>query len=265
MKKTAWMLSIGILLFSPYLYSWQTTLLVEAGGGWLHGYTQIPRGGDFATTSYHRPSFNELGLSHDPFLHIETELSHGHGFIFCDYFRFTPHEDSTLSQDLRSHSFLIPAGTPLDVRVHYNWYQTGIGFNTLHYFKTWQLQPTLAANIVKFNYCFWAPVAKSRRYLDLVVPTFGLKAQHTLSTKWELEIGGETSTPMGRLTLANAEIGLNYTLASTRYGSFSPRMMLGIIHIDYQDQQKIPNHFRYKLAPYLSFGIRMNSHRHVTG
>lgn len=258
MKKIAWMLLTGSLL--PFsLYSWQTELLVAAGGGVLQGYTQIPRGGDFATTSYQRPSFDELGLTHDPFVHIEAKLSHQRGFVFCDYFRFTPHQDSTLSKDLRSHSFLIPAGSPLDVRVHYNWYQTGIGFNTLDYFETWQFQPTIAANFVKFNYRFWAPTAKSRRHFDLMVPTFGLRAQHPLSRKWELEIEGETSTPMGRLTLANAEIGLNYILTSTRYGALFPRMMLGIIHIDFQDQQKIPNHFRYKLAPYLSFGIRFGA------
>lgn len=246
MKHIARTLLIGIISFPTFLHAAEIHGLLEVGEGWLQGYTQIPRGGDYHSTSFHRPTYEEMGLDYNPLIHANASFSHCHGFLFVDYIRLTPHQTFTLSENLLTHSFFIPSGTSMDTYVHYNWYQLGLGYDTQNRFESWQWQFYLAANLLKFHYHFWTPRAKSDRSFNLFDTTIGFNTNKALSPHWKMNIEVDVSLPLTQLTLFNAGIGLSYYYA---------RLMIGALYIDYEDHQNIPNHLRYQLAPYVSIGL----------
>lgn len=254
MKKCSGTLLTLFFITTP-LQAWEGSLLLEEGIGKLRGYAQTPRGGDYNTTSEGRPSFEEMGHKYDPFFHSEAALQYQHVWAFVNYFHLTPDNDTLLDNDLLTHSRFIPANTHFDMNVHYNWYQAGLGFDTADYFATWRFKPYVAANWVKYHYGFTSPVAHSHRDFNLMTATMGVKIEHCLSIGWLLDANAEVALPISELELFDASIGLNYTFLIGQHFGIRPRASLGMIYIDYEDLQKIPNHLRYQSTPYAALGL----------
>lgn len=252
-----WVLLFLILPFS--LQGWEGGLLLEEGWGALHGYTQIPKGGSYETTSNERPSFNEIDLSHNAIFHAQGILQYKQAFTAFNYYRFTPSQNTFLDYDLLTHSQFIPAGSPFAATIHYNWYQLGWGWELKEYSPQWFFRPALAIDWLKFMYHFEAPTAQSRRQFNLLTASLHFQVEHVINPKWQIHASGGASLPFSRLQLYTASLGSQYTLPLTQYIAFYPRLTIGGIYVDYEDGQIIPNHFRYEMAPYVSLGFWIGS------
>jgi hypothetical protein len=255
LKTLARMLFIGTLISSSNLYAIHMEGSLESGIGHLQGYTQIPKGGNLNSTSLERPSFDEMGLQHNVFFHADVSLHVRSFFAFVDYYRFTPSKNFTLDNSLITHSLFIPAGSTMDVSVHYNWYQGGLGYQTENLLDQWQLQFTLAANWFKLHYDFWSPIASSSRYFTQVTATAGLDALHALSEHWLIDLSGEVALPLTTLRMLQLGLGFRYLFTPCRSQSPFAQLTLGMLYLDFEDRQKLPNHFKYQLAPYVSVAI----------
>lgn len=248
---------LSLLLFFASIShaSWEGSLLLEEGWGALHGYTQIPKGGSFGSTSTERPSFNEMDLSHNPLFHARCTFARSHAFLFSDYYRFTPQQDTYLNYDLLTHSQFIPAGRSFFATVHYNWYQIGFGWDTPVSSSQWHIKPSIGIDWLKFMYHFIALPIESRRHFNLLTGSAGLAFEFPLRPQWPIEISGKASLPVSRLQLYTLALASHYAMPLTSHVVFCPRLSLGVIYLDYRDGQIIPNHFRYEMAPYASLGF----------
>jgi len=244
-----------MVLFPILAHAWQANIMVEEGFGKLHGYVQTPRGGDYNTTSEQRPSYKDVGVSFDTFFHSEIALSHSHVFAFIDYFYLSTESGKALSDDLLTHSRFIPAGYSFDMKVRYHWYQFGLGFDSESWFEKWRIAPRVAANWLNYLYEFSSPVAQSERGFNLMSATVGLKIERFLNPCLSIDAFGEISIPVSELELFDASIGVNYTVTVNRHINLYPRLSVGILSMDYEDLQKVPNHFLYQSAPYLAFSL----------
>lgn len=254
MKKRTGTLLALLSIISP-LHAWEGSLLLEEGIGKLRGFAQTPQGGDYNTTSERRPSFKEMGHEYDPFFHGEATIQYQHVWTFVNYFHLTPDTQTHLDNDLLTHNRFIPTNSPFDMNVHYNWYQAGIGFDTANYNRTWQFKPYVAANWLKYHYGFSSPIAHSHRDFNLLTATIGVKIEYCLKTCWLIDANAELALPISELELFEGSIGLNYTFLMGQHFGIRPRASIGMIYIDYEDLQKIPNHLRYQSSPYASLGL----------
>lgn len=251
---------IGIVIatlafLASVTHAWESEWLIEEAYGNLRGYTQTPKGGNYNTSSEDRPSYEEMGILQDPFLHAKATLYNKHFLAYFEYFRLRPHNDTILAHDLLTHSKFIPAGSPFEMSVHYNWYQLGIGFDSGEYFKHWFMEFSVAANWLKYIYHFSSPFAISARDFNLLAASLGLKVERCLGNNWLFDASAEVSLPLSRLYLINGSAGLSYSFVLNNSILVRPRLSVGGLYLDYEDTQKIPNHLRYQSTPYAALGL----------
>jgi hypothetical protein len=240
---------------STSTHAWENSILIEGGIGQLKGFVQTPRGGDYNTTSERRPSFEEIDHRHDPFFHAELTSHYEKIWGFVNYFHLTPANETSLETDLLTHSRFIPATTPFEMNVHFNWYELGIGFDTAEIFSRWKIQPYLAANWLKYYYGFSSPVHDSHRNFNLLAGSAGLKVEGKVAKDWLIDAKVDITLPLTELELFEASVGLNYTFSPHPHCAIRSRASLGSLYIDYEDRQKIPNHIRYQSSPYAALGL----------
>lgn len=254
MKKCTATLILVCCISTPTL-AWENSILLEGGMGKLRGFTQTPKGGDYNTTSENRPSFEEIGHTHDPFFHAEVTSHYEKIWGFVNYIHLTPANETCLDTDLLTHSRFIPATTPFEMNVHFNWYELGIGFDTADIFPRWQIQPYLAVNWLKYFYGFSSPVNNSHRDFNLLAASAGLKIEGQVAKGWLMDAKVDITLPLSELELLEASMGLNYTFSTNPHYAIRSRASIGGLYIDYEDRQNIPNHIRYQSSPYAAIGL----------
>lgn len=223
----------------------------------VEGFIQTPRGGDLNTTSYRRPSFEEMNIIHD------NPYFFGMGLQYCDYFsevkyiHINPKGSTTLQENLLTHAQFIPEGQYIDLHLEYDWYVLGFGKHFSDKDRKWQISPLLDLNFLKFHYEFCSGSIKSARNYSLVGLDIGLNIQHALSRFWFWDLEAKATLPLSNLKIQMASVGLNYKLPFSSKVTLIPRLSIDAFTIDYQDEQLIPNHFRYEAREQVSFKLTL--------
>jgi hypothetical protein len=245
------------LVLSPFCATaLELTLTTALGAGALEGYTQIPKGGNFGTSSFKRPTYQENNLNHDDFYQVGLQLSQDGYFCEGMYERLHPIGQTTLSQTLTTHAQTIPASRPFAMQVQFNWYTLGFGkiFNIQN--TAFRLTPRLDANWLQFKYNFLAYPNQSQRAFTLLNVSAGLMIETSLNRAACLYLEGKATLPLSNLWILNIEAGYNYFIDVHRHLKLVPSLALGVLTIDYEDEQPFPNHIRYVNSPYAKIGLK---------
>ncbi len=247
---------ITLFFFLSTLMAREVSLYGNFSGGALQGFTQTPQGGTNGTTSFHRPSFDELHIHHDKFYTLGATFFSDNYFLLFDYYNFTPKGNTVLSEALTTHGKFIPAGSAFAASLNYHLYTVGFGmpFKISHLeFLSW-----LEVNLLKYHYEFSAFPISSARNFNVTGVNFGLKCAYDFSDTLFGDVKISLPIPVTNLTVIGAEIGLNKTVVLNQHLCLIPRLGLGLLQLDYKDNQPIPNHMRYTNAPYISLGLVIN-------
>lgn len=240
------------ILFSLNAQAWQGYLFSSIGSSHFNGYSQIPKGGMPGTSSTQRPSFKEVGVNQEGFFNVALGLKHQSYYAQIDYFHFNPHGNTILTQDLTTHAQFITKGRSFNFETEYHWYcgQMGKDF----YIADVKISPTLQVNYLQYDYGFSSPPIASHRAFSPVALGVGLNIEYAINPQLSTYLQGALTFP-SNLTIKNATWGLNYQFAPLYHLLIVPRLMIGWLQIDFQDNQTLPNHIHFNALPYGALGI----------
>ncbi len=254
---------IILLVLLPFsmqcMASLQSFVYGSLSYGSVDGFIQTPRGGSFGTTSYRRPTLDELNIHKDNFFTL------GAGFILNDYAatfnynHFSPHGETLLSQNLITHSNLINAGDTFNSELDLELFSFGFG-KSFYFYDYWVLTPLLIVNYLKYHYEFDSPLCNSSRTFNVVGLDAGFKAQYFFTTAFSADVQAAFPIPGFNFTAGSIDVGINMAFSVSNHMSIIPRLAVGMLRMDYKDNQEIPNHIRYTNAPFGTFGVILHFH-----
>ena len=222
----------------------------------VDGFVQTPKGGSFGTTNMGRPDFDELDIAHDKFYSFGLEVTVCDYFGLLEYSHFDPHGSTILTQELITHSQLIPAGHSFDMNLEFDWYALGIGKN-FFWNQTWTVSPQILLSWVKYHYEFQAPPIESARNFSLIGANIGLKLAHYFTPQLSADVKALIPLPLSNIHIIDVDAGLGLDIASSSHVTVIPRLAIGWLQLEYKDEQPIPNYIRYRASPYGSFELKV--------
>ncbi len=239
--------------------SFQSFVYGSLSYGFVDGFIQTPRGGSLGTTSYRRPTLDELNIHKDNF------YTFGVGFILNDYAatfnynHFSPKGETLLTQNLITHANFIGVGNVFTSELDLELFSFGFG-KSFHLFQDWVLTPLLILNVLKYHYEFDSALCNSSRTFNVVGFDAGLKAQYFFTTAFSTDIQVAIPIPGFNFTAGSIDMGINMAFTVSDHISVIPRLAIGMLRMDYKDHQEIPNHIRYTNAPFGTFGVIVHFH-----
>jgi hypothetical protein len=234
---------------------WQGYVGFELGVDHLSGYSQIPRGGNFGTSSFQRPSFAEVNHETDKFYALEFGAAYKNTLVDLKYCHLNPHGSTTLQQPLLTHAKNIPALDNFSMNTNFDLVTLQVGKLFSFQQEAWEISPKIVGQWLKYHYDFNAGSKASRRDFSAFAPGFSLKIEHPLSKRITTAIEGSTSFDLTNLNSYSGLICLHYQLWQTQSVSFVPHVKCGFFEIDFKDNQPFPNHIRYTASPFASLGF----------
>ena len=221
--------------------------------GKVGGYAQTPKGGNVGTTSFKRPTFDELGIHHDDFYDVLLRAKHDTWGMFGQFRHLSPSKNGTTDSFLITHNQSIPDNSPINGNISYRWYQ--VGLTKTFGLGNWHVTPELTGNYMHYRYQFTAPLKGSIREFGLSNVALGLTAEYAFTQKLSAHLIAKGSIPLFNLTHYEGAIRLSYAILEKDSFSLRPFIGIGALYIDEEDSQTIPNHNRYENIPYGAFGV----------
>jgi hypothetical protein len=251
MKNT--LLLIWLLLIPFTAQAMQGWITANGGYDQITGLAQTPKGGQPGTTTLDKPTFADLGIHHAGTWELGLGIDH-HGYVAqLQYRKLGARGSKTLNQDLITHDRLITAGNQFHLQVDYDWSSLGIGKAIPFY--GFVLTPMLAANWIWYEYDYHSIPAASNRAFTFFGGTFGAILRKDWQ-RWGFDLEAKLPIPANNVQLYTFKAGIDYQLfQSVHHIRELPRLSVECLRVDYEDEQTIPNHIRYQVAPGLLAGL----------
>ena len=230
----------------------------------IEGFVQIPKGGQFGTTSLKRPTFNEMGIDEINFPELQTQINWEKLSIYGDIKYSTFKGEATLKEDLITHSKIIPKNSSFKTKHKYIDYTLGIKYN-LYSFKFTKFKPLFEYSIRDFSYKYKADILNQnnkisgKRSFGWGQANIGMDIINQLTDKYCIE----TTFKYG---VANSKVREFYTLdIINKYNIYTDAVKdyqltflfgIGYKKLEFKDKQKDrQNYIVQKVKPNLIFGL----------
>lgn len=242
---------LALLMLCNYSPAYATYLDAKIVSGKLKGYSQIPRGGTPGSTSIERPSFHELDMNYDALYQLEVGHYINYFTVYGQYHRIHLKGSETLRSNLITHALPIAAGNHFEASFDYDWYTLGAAYT--YPLNSLLIVPSIDLNYVKYDYRFSSIVSSSRSFSH-VAPRLGLRLSYPFNPLFTVNLSG-AMTVLSDLQLTETNLSLDWLAIDGRV-KVTPYAGLGMLKVDFEDGQTVPNHYRYKLLPNVSLGVR---------
>ncbi|MGD9592534.1 MAG: hypothetical protein AB7V32_08450, partial [Candidatus Berkiella sp.] len=239
--------TVGIS-FGVQAFTFEGRLFGSVATSEVGGFVQIPQGGSDGSTSYQRPSLNELRIIHNNFYTLGTLLSFNEYDLFFHFSRYAPHGNALLNETLLTHGKVINAGQVLATFLKYDYYVLGLGKRFYH--ERWTIFPFLQVNFLKFHYEYASFPIKGARTFNVSGSNLGLKIAYQLTHAISADLTMTPPLPITNFTQSEIEFGINKLIPLSSHLALLPRFSLVLQQFDYEDNQGVPNHIRIQNAPY---------------
>lgn len=245
------------LLFSFQAHAMGIGGFLEGGKGVLHGYAQTPQGGSPGTTSFQRPSFEELQKNHDAFWQAGLQAQVFDYWVEMEYLFLNPNATHRLDTPLLTHAKHIPANELFYMQIEYEWYTFSIGKCYQFGLQSWRFIPKLEFNWLHYDYEFVTTTVESSRGFSLITGGLNLDIIKRFNNCWTAFGRLQYQLPLSNLKYNRSYIGVSYLMWENNGICLRPYLKTGIIQLDYEDTQTIPNHIRYTNFPYIALGVSL--------
>ena len=151
------------------------------------------------------------------------------------------------------------AGDAFKTKDHFDWYHFGAGWQFGFLDHRLELFPKVEAAVLDFSYKLSSPSASVSRSYTKSCLRLGLESTYHLSDRISLNLDGAASVPISNTPqIATVVATVNFRLLRERH-VLNPSIFLGggAEWIDYEDNQKLPNHVRLELGPFVTAGCSM--------
>lgn len=244
---------------SPKTYSLQ----VLSSAGKINGFVQIPKGGQYGTTSKERPDFQELGINHIyyPEITISTKWNKFSMSLHGKYEMFKG--KSTLKKDLISHNIPIPEGSSFKTKHKYAYYGLNFYYDVFATEK-WKMTSGFGINVFDFHYEFSATnkegnviTNKDSRKFHAGIPMIGLEASYQFSEKSKIIFALNSNIPMKNVKqYLDTSLLFSYNLYKNKDQELNLLGGIGYEKWKFRDSQKeMQNYMKHSISPVYKLGL----------
>lgn len=244
---------------SPKTYSLQ----VLSSAGKINGFVQIPKGGQYGTTSKERPDFQELEINHIyyPEITISTKWNKFSMSLHGKYEMFKG--KSTLKKDLISHNIPIPEGSSFKTKHKYAYYGLNFYYDVFATEK-WKMTSGFGINVFDFHYEFSATnkegnviTNKDSRKFHAGIPMIGLEASYQFSEKSKIIFALNSNIPMKSVKqYLDTSLLFSYNLYKNKDQELNLLGGIGYEKWKFRDSQKeMQNYMKHSISPVYKLGL----------
>ncbi|WP_022819192.1 transporter [Fusobacterium russii] len=264
MKKT--LLLVGVLLSaSAYSFNFNPQLPKSYSVKYFHnfgtidGYVQIPKGGQFGTTSEKRPEFDELGIDNISYPELSLTAKWDKFSMYYALNHKTFKGDATLKKDLITHNTQLYAGEKINTKHKYVFHRFGLGYD-FSLAQNLTLTPKFEVSLFDFSYQFSTDAGKnSQRRFRAGTVRVGGAAKYDFSKDFSLTLDLMTHIPHDSIR-SSLETSLIASYNVYRQGSTEVNVLAGLSYdmFKYRDTQRDMQNFMYsKTKPIYKLGLEL--------
>jgi len=222
----------------------------------MSGYVQTPMGGKPGTSDIRRPTFSELNMRQVFYHGLDVAAKWQPNTIYLGARSVRLSGEGVLQGPLVSR---IPfeAGSPFTARVGFDWYRAGFVRDIPIRGETpVAISPLIELALLDFSYALDTPDRSVSR--DYAKGTLRLGIQGTLLRD---EFIGLRARAAGSLPLSNTpritSLDVRLSVPFIRKGNVRAALAMesGVVYIDYEDNQELPNHIRLELEPFVAIAV----------
>lgn len=251
-----WML-LGIVL-APSLArgqgmersSWEVSSRFFAGFGPIDGYMQIPLGGAPDSSEKGRPTFSELSIDKVDLYDLEISLRYGAYRLYGGIQPIDLSSSGVLRKDLLTRNQQFVAGEHFDTKDQLDWYRLGLE-------RSFDISDTVAIGVMlefislDLEYQFEGESVKVRRAIQRGGARLGVSGTWSATERVTVEAQASASVPdssQPQITVLQGVARYRVTPPDT---VLAAELFAGLAYerIEYEDDQKLPNHVKADLGP----------------
>lgn len=229
--------------------------------GSIDGFVQIPRGGQFNTTSERRPEFKELGIKriNYPELNLSTKWENFGMYLNLKYNYFKG--NSTLKEDLKTHDIQLKAGDKISSKHKYGFYALGFSYDFNNVVNNLVLTPKIEFSLFDFSYKFSASGSKAvnndERKFHAGAVRIGGSAKYSFNKDFSLTFDAMTHIPYDSIRKSfETSLVASYNLYRNDKQELNLLAGVGYDMFKYRDTQKdMQNFMNYKTKPIYKIGL----------
>jgi hypothetical protein len=228
--------------------------------GPLDGFLQTPSGGGPGTSSKQRPTFDELGLNDVIFYDTRLDVQWHRARLYGGYQFIRLDGSTTLSQPLVSHGRNFAAGDSVRTDDQLDWARAGFGWQLDFLNHRLEVVPSAEMAFLAFDYHLSSSSQSADRSYIKGAARLGVETTYHLNSRVSLNLDGSASLPLSNTPqIATLAATTNFRLFSNNW-RVKPSLFAGIgaEWIDYEDNQKLSNHIKADIGPFLTTGFSVS-------
>lgn len=225
----------------------------------MDGFVQIPKGGQFGTTSERRPEFDELGIKNISYPEVTLSANWDKFNMYYSLSYKTFKGGATLKKDLITHDTQLNAGEYINTRHKYIFHRLGFGYD-FNIMENLTLTPKIEASAFNFSYQFSTSAGKSsQRKFGAGTVRVGGAVKYDFNRDFSLTFDLMTHIPHDSIksSLETSLIG-SYTVYRQDNREVNVLAGVGYDMFKYRDTQKDMQNFMYlKSKPVYKLGLEL--------
>jgi hypothetical protein len=235
------------------------TIQGSANFGAISGFLQTPTGGRPGSSSKQRPTFEELGINDAWFYDARLDLQWHRLRLYGGYQFVRLDGSATLGQPLVSRGVSFAAGEGVNSHNQLDWSRIGAGWKFR--FLDDRLEVVPEAEFALFNFGYSLSGRSESVIRDYVkgAARLGVETTYNFSRFVSLSLDGGGSLPLPNTPQIAVLAGrVNFRLLSSSH-RVNPKLFVGggMEWIDYQDDQRLPNHIKAEIGPFIGGGLML--------
>lgn len=228
--------------------------------GPVDGFLQTPAGGQPGSSSPHRPTLDELHIDDAEFYDLLASVQWRSLRLYAGYQAIPLAGEAVLSETLISRNVSFPAGTRVRSDIDLNWLRAGAGWQFEFVDRRLELIPKAEFAMLDFQYELSGGGQAAGRSYSKGCVRLGLESRYRFSPMVSVSLNAEGALPLDNTPqIAAVTGGVVFDLLPRSRG-VRPTLFVGggAQRIEYEDNQKLPNHLRLDMGPFIATGLAIS-------
>lgn len=227
----------------------------------ISGFVQIPKGGQFGTTSNRRPTFSEMGITKlsSPQIEFQADWENFSTYARFNYINFKG--SATLKEDLITHSKTIEKGSQFKTEHTYKNYVAGLKYN-LYANEYVSVHPLVEYSLYDFSYNYNATTPSNKEIssertfhwpqvnlgLEMITP---ITEKYSITTTFKYSVAPKKVREYVSLAVLN-----KYTVFENNNQKLNLFLGVGASKLEFRDTQRDrQNYIVHRVRPNITAGL----------
>jgi len=188
------------------------TLDLSGSYGGINGFISTPKGGQFGSSDYNRPTFDEMGIDNNFMYNVQLNTTYGDWTYYGKYSGMNFKNTTSLSNSLITHGYTLDKGTEYTVDTPTQFINIGV-MKKYKISEKLSLSPLVEFSMQRTSYT-WSATSSTfgitnpdgnninsaddtRGYFNLWAPAIGGQLDYKFTEKTKLSALGKSIIPIG--------------------------------------------------------------------